>query len=102
MERRNPLVEKLRENSFIHNTIVTENIVDLKNILSVTDIEEQHTDIYFNFVLEQGYLKITHLNKEEGKIIVKIPNKEIAKEFRIKLRLFFESPDFKLQSRINK
>ncbi len=79
-----------------YNTIVTENIVHLKNILSVNDIEEEFIDIYFNFVLEQGYLKITHLNAEEGRIKVKIPNKEIANVFRTKLRTFFKSKKLKL------
>ncbi len=79
-----------------YKTIVTEKIVNLKNILSVKNIEAENLDIYFNFLLEQGYLKITHFNEKERKVKVKIPNTEIACVFRDKLEMFFVSDDFNL------
>lgn len=50
-------------------------------------------DLFFNFLLEQGYLKIIRSESIEGKEFanVKIANKEIETKFCYKLHRFFKT-----------
>lgn len=45
------------------------------------------TNIFSNFLLEQGYLSLVNEEKFRNKLTVKIPNKEIEMEFMEKFRL---------------
>ena len=70
-------------------------IIDLKDILSSEDYDAS-VDVFFNFLLEQGYLKRSPLDESQGKITVEIPNREIRMEFRQKLLRFYCKPKFNL------
>ncbi len=74
-----------------YRKVQIEQVVELKNILEATDVKVKVIDIYFKFLLEQGYLKITHLHENEEKIKVKIPNKEIEGQLRRKIQSFIRS-----------
>ncbi len=79
-----------------YSTVGIEEVVELKNILDATDVNDKVIDIYFNFLLEQGYLKITHLPKDEEIIKVKIPNREIEIHLSKKLKAFVKSKTLNL------
>ncbi len=79
-----------------YRKVQIEQVVELKNILDATDVNVKVIDIYFNFLLEQGYLKITHLPKNEDKIKVKIPNREIELQLRTKVEAFIKSKTLNL------
>ena len=93
------LLSDLRNKKVIQylSKIEPEHIVSLKNIVSSTDAEfvVGDLDIFFNFLLEQGYLRRGELDDSNKTIEIQIPNYEIRSEFSEKLWLFY-TRNFKL------
>lgn len=65
---------------------------DLLITLKGSDPTIENVDIYFNLLLEQGYLRMSDVHEVEGKlkVDVDIPNHEIRLKFREKLELFYQ------------
>ncbi len=64
-----------------YSKIGPQHIREFKKILAAANENEDQLDIYFNFLLELGFLKIDSFNKDENIVKVKLPNEEIRIEF---------------------
>ena len=94
----------IRDRSSISNEIEIDylskieyvHIRNLKDILDSKKLDLSNVSVFFNFLLEQGYLKRSDFNLSKRKIRLQIPNLEIESEFREKLLLFYSGSDFNL------
>ncbi len=64
-------------------------ICRLKRIMEKPSPELENVNIFFSFLLEQGYFSIVDVNYSEEKIKIKIPNREIKNEFSDTLLGFY-------------
>ncbi len=73
------------------NKFYLDEIVDLKNIMKSTEfIHNMNDDIFFNFLLQRGYLKIVDYSTSwKNYVNLQVPNEEIKSEFKDKLELYF-------------
>jgi len=79
----------------LFNKLEFRHVQDLRKTITDENFCLKDPNLFFNFLLEQGYLKIIRIeviNKVKFADI-KVPNEEIEIEFRDRLHCFFENYD---------
>lgn len=75
-------IDYFRKIKFKHISLLKEHINNPKH-------DALDVSIFFNFLLEQGYLTVVKMNGKRA--VVKVPNQEIKDEFYESLQLYFKS-----------